>query len=131
LSSTPPSAFAENKTTCSRGQGRSHYSPILHATATTGDDTDVIAFEQLQRLSLSSPNTLLLRESFEHSIWGPIGISSQPTRAKLLAREDLDVEPTLPAVANLRSAVAANEGVIIATPEYNSGLPGVLKNALD
>jgi chromate reductase, NAD(P)H dehydrogenase (quinone) len=44
---------------------------------------------------------------------------------------DLDVEPADPAVARLRQAIAAADGVLIATPEYNGSIPGVLKNALD
>ena len=36
-----------------------------------------------------------------------------------------------PAVEALRRAIAGAEGVLIATPEYNASLPGVLKNALD
>ncbi len=35
------------------------------------------------------------------------------------------------AVGNLRDAVTAADGILIATPEYNSSIPGVLKNALD
>lgn len=35
------------------------------------------------------------------------------------------------AVQALRRAIAAADGVIIATPEYNHAIPGVLKNALD
>lgn len=35
------------------------------------------------------------------------------------------------AVLQLRSQVAAANGVVIATPEYNHSLPGQLKNALD
>jgi chromate reductase len=35
------------------------------------------------------------------------------------------------AVAELRSAVAGADAVLIATPEYNASIPGVLKNALD
>ena len=34
-------------------------------------------------------------------------------------------------VEHLRQAVSAADGVLIATPEYNSSIPGVLKNALD
>lgn len=35
------------------------------------------------------------------------------------------------AVEGLRGALAGADAVLIATPEYNSSLPGVLKNALD
>ena len=44
---------------------------------------------------------------------------------------DLDVEPADPAVARLREAIAGADGVLIATPEFNGSIPGVLKNALD
>jgi chromate reductase len=44
---------------------------------------------------------------------------------------DLDVEPSHPAVARLRDEIAAADGVLIATPEYNGSIPGLLKNALD
>ena len=44
-----------------------------------------------------------------------------------------DVEATaVPgSVTALRDAVRAADGVLIATPEYNHGVPGVLKNAID
>jgi chromate reductase len=45
--------------------------------------------------------------------------------------EDEDVEPAPPAVQKLREAIAAADAVLIATPEYNASIPGVLKNALD
>ncbi|MGE7139617.1 NADPH-dependent FMN reductase [Luteibacter sp. NPDC031894] len=47
---------------------------------------------------------------------------------------DEDVEASTPSpdgVTRLRIAVAAADGVLIATPEYNQSLPGVLKNTLD
>jgi chromate reductase len=45
--------------------------------------------------------------------------------------QDLDVEPAPPAVAALRAAVASADAVLFSTPEYNSSVPGALKNALD
>jgi chromate reductase len=44
---------------------------------------------------------------------------------------DLDVEPVDPAVARLRDEIDAADGILIATPEYNGSIPGLLKNALD
>ena len=45
--------------------------------------------------------------------------------------EDLDTEhPPVTAIA-LREAVAAADALVVATPEYNGSLPGVLKNAID
>lgn len=35
------------------------------------------------------------------------------------------------AVVALKEAIAAADGVILATPEYNNGIPGVFKNAID
>jgi len=45
--------------------------------------------------------------------------------------EDDDVQPAPPAVAALRDAVAEADAVLFATPEYNSSIPGQLKNAID
>lgn len=45
---------------------------------------------------------------------------------------DVDTEKPLPAsVAQFRERVAAADAVLISTPEYNSSISGVLKNALD
>ncbi len=44
---------------------------------------------------------------------------------------DRDTQPADPSVARLRQAIADADGLLIATPEYNGSLPGLLKNALD
>jgi chromate reductase, NAD(P)H dehydrogenase (quinone) len=45
--------------------------------------------------------------------------------------EDLDVESPHVAVARIRAAVREADAVFFATPEYNSSIPGGLKNAID
>jgi chromate reductase len=44
--------------------------------------------------------------------------------------EDLENPPPT-GVARLREAVASSDGLLIATPEYNQSLPGVVKNLID
>ncbi len=44
---------------------------------------------------------------------------------------DDDVDPAPAEVAELRRLIAEADGILIATPEYNSSIPGVLKNAID
>jgi chromate reductase, NAD(P)H dehydrogenase (quinone) len=45
--------------------------------------------------------------------------------------EDFDVRDTPKAVARIRATVRESDAVLFATPEYNSSIPGVLKNAVD
>jgi chromate reductase len=45
--------------------------------------------------------------------------------------QDDDVEGRDPAVEELKAAIAGADAVLLATPEYNGSIPGVLKNALD
>jgi chromate reductase len=42
-----------------------------------------------------------------------------------------DVDPAPATVAELRDMVAGADAVLFSTPEYNSSVPGALKNALD
>jgi chromate reductase, NAD(P)H dehydrogenase (quinone) len=44
--------------------------------------------------------------------------------------EDSDKAPQIPTVEEFRNRIAISDGVLIATPEYNHRIPGVLKNAL-
>jgi chromate reductase len=49
-----------------------------------------------------------------------------------LPRYNQDLEKELPEpVARFKAAVEAADAVLFVTPEYNRGIPGVLKNALD
>jgi chromate reductase len=44
---------------------------------------------------------------------------------------DIDTDSSPEAVARLRDAIAAADALLLASPEYNYSLPGVLKNAID
>lgn len=48
-----------------------------------------------------------------------------------LFNEDVERAGIPPGVAHLRQAVAEADGFLVVTPEYNQGVPGVLKNAFD
>lgn len=48
-----------------------------------------------------------------------------------LYNQDLDIEPRPAPVAALRDAIAAADGLVVVSTEYNHGTPGVLKNAID
>ncbi|MCU6792500.1 NAD(P)H-dependent oxidoreductase [Paenibacillus sp. WQ 127069] len=48
-----------------------------------------------------------------------------------LYNADLDHEEGPDPVKHYREAIQKTDGILIVSPEYNSGIPGVLKNALD
>ena len=48
-----------------------------------------------------------------------------------LYNEDDDRHDVPAPILKFRDAIANSDGIVIVTPEYNHGLPGVLKNALD
>jgi chromate reductase len=69
-----------------------------------------------------------------------VAMSDDRTRITAFRLHDVplynqDLEPThgtAPApVLALRDSIAAADGLIVVSPEYNYGIPGVLKNALD
>jgi len=82
-------------------------------------------------LRSDSYNTTLLREAarllpdgVELELWE--GLKAVPPYD-----EDDDVAEAPAAVADLRDAIAGADALLFATPEYNSSVPGQLKNALD
>lgn len=44
---------------------------------------------------------------------------------------DVEAEGDPPGVVNFKAAIDTADGVLIGTPEYNDGIPGVLTNAID
>ena len=66
----------------------------------------------------------LLPEDVEFELWD--GLKAVPPYD-----EDDDGLAAPHAVARLREAIAGADAVLVATPEYNSSVPGHLKNAFD
>ena len=81
----------------------------------------------LRRHSL---NTALLRAAAELTPDG-VRIDSADLSAIPLFNDDLRLEGYPPQVATLLASIAAADAVLVATPEYNYSVPGVLKNAID
>jgi chromate reductase len=81
-------------------------------------------------LRQDSHNRRLLLEAAELL---PAGIEFRLfTELKTVPPFDEDDEADVPdAVARLREAIAAADALLFATPEYNSSVPGQLKNAVD
>ena len=82
-------------------------------------------------LRSGSHNTSLLREAGRHMRDGVEYAIYDGLREIPPYDEDLDAEGTPAAVADLKRAITEADGVLFATPEYNSSIPGQLKNAID
>jgi len=81
-------------------------------------------------LRAGSYNTALLRNVLEMTP-SSLNVTIHSIGDVPLFNEDVEAQGTPAAVAALYRAIRASDGVIIATPEYNHGIPGVLKNTLD
>jgi len=80
-------------------------------------------------LRAKSYNTMLLRAAMELA---PPGMLIRPASIDLpLYNDDVREQGYPPPVSLLRAQIADADGVLIATPEYNFSIPGVLKNAID
>lgn len=93
--------------------------------------TEVTLLALSGSLRKGSLNTALLRAAQKHA---PAGVTVElyDDLGRIpLYNGDLDTAVPPAAVAALRAAIAAADGLLIATPEYNYSVPGVLKNALD
>jgi len=85
-------------------------------------------------LRSDSWNRKLLALAVRHALDAGAEVDVIDLRALAIPLYDADTEHAsgLPAgVKQLKERIAAAQGVLVATPEYNHSIPGVLKNVLD
>lgn len=76
----------------------------------------------------ASTNTMLLREGVKS--FGPASVQFGDLNLPLYSG-DIEAEGIPEAVQTLAAQMAAADAILISCPEYNKGISGVLKNALD
>ncbi len=82
-------------------------------------------------LRTKSFNSSLLRAA-AGTVPGGVDFEIRPIQdVPLFDQDSEDSDGIPPVVADLKDAIADSAGLVIATPEYNGGIPGVLKNAID
>jgi chromate reductase len=84
----------------------------------------------LGSLRACSYNTAAIRAAAELAPQG-VTIVEAGTADIPVYTEDVKAAGFPPAVIRLQHAIASADAVLIATPEYNYSVPGVLKNAID
>ena len=94
----------------------------------TTEAISVLAFAG--SLRRDSFNKALLRAAWEEAPAG-MGIEIFDLAEVPLYNADLEREGDPEAVATLKGAIRAADGLLIATPEYNHGVAAVTKNAID
>jgi chromate reductase, NAD(P)H dehydrogenase (quinone) len=82
-------------------------------------------------LRRGSFNASLLRAAVELLPEGSV-LSVGTIRGIPLYDADVEAADGIPGpVETLKNAIAAADGLLVATPEYNNSMPGVMKNAID
>ena len=82
-------------------------------------------------LRSASFNTSLLRAAVDLVPAG-VTMEAETIAGVPLYDGDLEAREGLPArVRHLQARLAAADGLLLVTPEYNNGIPGVFKNAID
>jgi chromate reductase, NAD(P)H dehydrogenase (quinone) len=81
-------------------------------------------------LRRGSLNRLLLRAAVELAPPGMTIVTHDLAEIPLYDG-DVEAQGDPPAVAAFKSAIGAADAILVVTPEYNYGVPGVLKNAID
>src|SRR6202012_5271462 len=80
----------------------------------------------LRKASFSRATLIGLRDNLPEKVTFDIHEPQLP-----LYNEDDDRRNGPEQVVKFRDAIKNSDGIVIVTPEYNHGIPGVLKNALD
>jgi chromate reductase len=81
-------------------------------------------------LRQASSNTAILR-TLQEALQQDVDMTVVPLNDVPLYNQDLD-GPGLPEpVRKFKNVISTCDGLVICSPEYNFGMPGVLKNALD
>jgi chromate reductase len=99
--------------------------------------TDSSRFRRVRVLGIAgslrkgSYNKMLLRAAAELAPQGMELTTFERLADVPLYNADLDVGEGPEPVRALREALSGADALLIATPEYNYGIPGVLKNAID
>jgi NAD(P)H-dependent FMN reductase len=82
-------------------------------------------------LRLHSYNRSLLRAAIELKPQG-VTLEALPIDEIPLYNGDIEETAGIPeAVSHLKNAIAASDGLLLVTPEYNNSIPGVFKNVID
>jgi chromate reductase len=77
-----------------------------------------------------STNTIILR-TLAGKLSGRVSLTLFPLNEIPLYNSDLEGDHLPAPVRALKDAISRSDGIILCTPEYNHGMSGVLKNAID
>jgi chromate reductase len=78
----------------------------------------------------ASTNTAIL-ETLAERLGPKAVLTIFPLNDIPIYNQDLEGDATPASVRAMKQAIAESDGLILCTPEYNHGIPGILKNALD
>jgi len=96
----------------------------------TGDETPLRVLAFSGSLRAGSYNAALLRAAQELAPPG-LAMTIYDSIELPMFNEDVEARGDPYQVADFKAAIRAADVLLIATPEYNYGIPGVLKNAID
>lgn len=81
-------------------------------------------------LRRDSFSTAILR-TLQKALMPATELALHPLNDVPLYNQDEDTQTPPDSVRALRQVIASSDGLILVSPEYNYGMPGVMKNALD